>query len=370
MKILFLTAFTPSEVGAAVKNTKIMLEKLSSNNQVDLVHFRYKHDSSYVEPNTNIRILYKWDVTIIRKIFNILLFPFVYPQFSGRFNWLYLYKIKRLTQQSKYDVVICDHSQMFLYAKFFNRNIHKVLISHDVIAQRAQRAYNNIMYRWCVFSERLCLNVGNSRIFSFSDKDRVLIKELYGYDSFVSHAYLEKNVLDVMPQQLNNDFVMFGMWGRSDNLEGALWLLNKVPPLLHSKINIKIIGKGFPTEKLQNLHPNINVEYLGFVDNPYVIIANSKAVLAPVFTGAGLKAKVAESLACGAPVIGTEVALEGLPEECAEWMPLANNEVEFAKCIENTNYSLESRLSLKKQFLDCFDKDRVPDYVNTIKKTE
>lgn len=370
MRILFITAFTPSEIGAAVKNTKITLERLSQKHTIDLVYCRYKHDAVYMAPNNNIIIKDVWQNTKWFKLINCLFTPFFYPQFSARYNWWYLLKIKSFVKKGNYDVIIFDHSQMFLYAKFLDKSIHKILFSHDVIAQRAQRAYNTVAYRWCVFSERICLKCSNSRIFTFSQKDCDLIQSLYGYESFVSSPYLEQNVIDSQPEMINEEYVMFGVWSRSDNLNGALWLIDKVVPLLKKKIHIKIIGKGFPLEKIDNLKSNVVIEYLGFVDNPYIIIANCKAVLAPIFTGAGLKFKVAESLACGAPVIGTDVALEGLPEECGDGMFLANNEKEFADYIDKIDKTLEQRIALKKCFLSCFDKGRVADYIDSIAESE
>ena len=366
MNILFITAFTPSEIGAAVKNTKMTLASLSEKHKVDLIYCRYKHDPIYSPPNDNITIKFVWQNVKWLKLLNVFLLPLLYPQFTARFNWWYKSRINRLVKKNNYDAIIFDHSQMFLYARNLENGIHKVLFSHDVVAQRAQRAYGKLAYKWCVLSEKFCLKVPNSRIFTFSQKDCKIIKNLYDFDSFVSAPYLEPNVLNVIPNKINEEFVLFGVWSRSDNLNGALWFFDKVAHLLNKTIRIKMIGKGFTEIRLGNLNEKIIVEYLGFVEDPYVIIANCKAVLAPIFTGAGLKFKVAESLACGTPVIGTEVALEGLPEECSEWMLLANDEVSFAKYVENIDFSLESRKKLKKRFLDCFDKDRVPDYIDSI----
>lgn len=54
------------------------------------------------------------------------------------------------------------------------------------------------------------------------------------------------------------------------------------------------------------------MEYLGFMDNPYVQIAKCQALIAPLFNGAGVKVKVIEALALGTPVIGTDIAFEGI----------------------------------------------------------
>jgi hypothetical protein len=58
--------------------------------------------------------------------------------------------------------------------------------------------------------------------------------------------------------------------------------------------------------------PN-NIDYLGFVDRPLDIIYTSCAVIAPLFTGAGVKVKVIDSFTTGTPVIGTNITFEGLP---------------------------------------------------------
>lgn len=52
---------------------------------------------------------------------------------------------------------------------------------------------------------------------------------------------------------------------------------------------------------------------MGFVENPLDIIYKSAALIAPLFTGAGVKVKVIDAFTTGTPVIGTEIAFEGLP---------------------------------------------------------
>ena len=64
---------------------------------------------------------------------------------------------------------------------------------------------------------------------------------------------------------------MFGDWRRKENAEGALWFINTVGPLLRKKVHIKIIGRGFPNKDVKNIVPNLNLEILGFVDDPYKI---------------------------------------------------------------------------------------------------
>ncbi len=60
------------------------------------------------------------------------------------------------------------------------------------------------------------------------------------------------------------------------------------------------------------------MELLGFVENPYPVLAGARALIAPLFQGAGVKFKVLEALACGTTVVGTEIALEGIAADPGE----------------------------------------------------
>ena len=96
---------------------------------------------------------------------------------------------------------------------------------------------------------------------------------------------------------------------------GFVVLLILWSPLLRKKeVHNKIIGRGFPNKDVKNIVPDLNLDILGFVDDPYKIFISGKALISPLFTGGQvLKSKVIEALACGIPVIGTDIAFEGLP---------------------------------------------------------
>lgn len=365
-KVLFITAFLPSDNAAAEKNTRIMLEDLSIENIVDLVYFRYSTDSLYQSPNKNIRIIEAFKNSLIRKILCILFFPFIHPIFSVRFSWFKLYVLKKKIRQGKYDVIICDHSQTFLYAKYLDKSIPKILLSHDVIAQRVSRTSSKLMYKICVLSEKFCLNIPNSHIFSFCQKDCDLIESIYNIKALLCFDYIDPQIINVEPLSIGNYFVFIGKWSRADNLDGVVWFMEKVVPLLTEKTNIKIIGKAFPHKYLSHTSQNVHIDYLGFVDNPYPLIANAKALLSPLFTGAGIKVKVVESLACGTPVIGTNIAFEGFSSDYSQGMILAEDANSFAKAMQNLNMGLQERIVLKNKFINNYRSITIPKFIKTI----
>ena len=362
-RLLFLTAFVPNDSAAAEKNTKIMLKDLSVSFNVDLVYFKYDNEQFYQPESDNINVLRIYPNSIWRKIANLLTYPIVHPMFSVRFNWSLLNWLKSIVRKNKYEAIIFDHSQMFLYAKHLDSSIPKILLSHDVIAQRVGRVSNKIMKAICTFSEQYSMNVNNAHVFSFSQKDCDLIKSLYGIKANLCLDYIEEKIINAIPKEINDEYVFMGKWSRADNLDGILWFFKEIVPNIIHPMNITIIGKDFPLDKIVNPNPLIKINVLGFVDNPYPRIANCKALLSPLFTGAGIKVKVLDALGCGTPVIGTDIAFEGIDKKSSKLMIEANTANEFIKAMNDTEISIDERLKEKERFLKSFKSETIPEYL-------
>lgn len=362
-KILFLTAFVPHDAAAAEKNTKIMLKDLSHSFDVDLVYFKYDNQKEYVPEAKNINVLEICKNALWRKIANIFTYPIVHPMFSVRFNWGLLHRLRKMVRKNEYAAIICDHSQMFLYAKHLDKSIPKILLSHDVIAQRIERTSNTLIRVICKYSERYCLHSDNSHIFSFSQKDCDLIGKLYGIKTNLCLDYIEEKIVNAFPEKINNEYILMGKWSRADNLEGVMWLFKEVAPKIEKPIKVTIIGKDFPANKIVNSNPCVETCILGFVDNPYPRIANCKALLSPLFTGAGIKVKVIDALGCGTPVIGTDIAFEGIDRKYERLMIEANTAEDFIKAMNNVDVPIDIRLEEKKRFLGDFKSETIPEYL-------
>lgn len=361
-KILFITAFPPSEIAAAEKNTKIMLKDLGKHYQVDLIYFKddsvaeYKPESASVHVKKVVRNSKRY------RLQNVIMHPLHHPIFTVRFNGKLLHFIQKQVNENNYTAIIFDHSQTLMYARKIIFDGPKVLLSHDVEAQRFQRTSNKLYAAWCKKSEGYVLSAMNSNVFAFCQKDVDIIKEYYGIDANVCLDYIDERIVQHHPKQPNNRFVLFGNWKRADNYEGALWLLNGLSDCIEKPIAIDVIGKHFPVEKIQRSEKVI-INVLGFVDNPYPIIAESKAMLCPLFSGAGIKVKVIESLASGTPVIGTDIAFEGFSEKYNKFMHKAQDLNTFVKEIECVNHSIEERAAFKGMFLNDYASLTIPKWL-------
>lgn len=366
-RILFITAFTPSDIAAAEKNTKLLLEDLGKSYIVDLVFFAYDSDVQYSPISKNIHIKERILINKIQKFRNVCMHPILHPLFTAKFNGGILQRLKRLTTNQRYDLVICDHSQMFLFAKYLDSSIPKFLICHDVIYQRISRVNGKLMTYLCKKSEQAALNVKNSYVFSFSEKDCNLINEVYGIKANLILDYIDDKIIKSAPYNIKNkEFSMMANWGRSDNIDGLRWFVQNVTPLINEQTVIHIIGSRLPDNI--NFEVNDKVKYVlhGFLEDPYPLISNCQAFISPLFTGAGIKVKVIEALACGVPVIGTDISFEGFDPKYSKFMLTFNNEKE-CKSLMMKEFALSERVDMKNLFLSTFMSQTIPSYIELLK---
>ena len=349
-KILFISSFVPSNLGAAMKFTKKTIELLSQSYKVDLIYFKTESESEFLPENENIRILNAYNISLKERLLGIIQKPWLFPLFSVRYRRSIARTIKEYERQNHYDLVFLDHSQSFIYGKAF-QDTPKILMSHDVIYQRVSRVSTKLMTWWCRLSESKMMHQLNANIFSFSTKDEDIIRTVHGLKSYVTCGNVDEEAIRVIPQEISNDYIFFGQWVRKDNLEGLEWFLKEVFPRMSGEINIKIIGRGLPATIHSLISELERVEYLGFVDNPYQLIANCRAVLSPLFSGAGVKFKVLESLACGTPVIGTNIAFEGIPSKFSDFMIEADTSDEYLNAMQSIDYDKEYRINMKTKFI-------------------
>ena len=355
-KILFLCPFSPCCNHAGTVYTRQLLNELSKNCIIDLVYFCYPSDKRYKE-HDNISVLKVFEISTSLKIHGVLLNPFTFPLFSSRYeNSIRIY-LQSQINSTGYDFVYFDFSQSFAYAPKL-KHPHKILMAHDVMAQKYSRM-KTYLRPWAMRSERKMLKEGT--VFTFSEKDCKLIKELYGINSYPTTFFLSKEVQEAKPKD-GDFFVFFGGWDREENYETIEWYLDNVNHLI-PEIKIKVIGGGLPDHLKERLKQYPNFEYLGFVDNPYHIIASAKAEIAPLKKGAGVKVKCIDALGCGTPVVGTEVAFEGIPKEFSEFMIKAERPSDYAEILSKLNISIPSRIMFKNDFISRYNNKKILSFI-------
>lgn len=141
--------------------------------------------------------------------------------------------------------------------------------------------------------------------------------------------FIEKKEMEAEIKLLITGSLWYG-----ENCNGIIWFAENVCPLIKSKFKLTIAGSR-PSDKLKELIKSKN--YLELIDSPKEMkpyFEASDLIIAPIFNGAGMKVKVAESLSYGKPVVGTVHAFEGY-KICHEVNSyLANTKEEFAAAVD------------------------------------
>lgn len=152
------------------------------------------------------------------------------------------------------------------------------------------------------------------------------------------------------------------------NIDGVVWFVNDVLPLVRKKIaDVKFIIVGSnPAPAVKALAKNNEVEVTGFVDDVRDYIAGADLCVVPLRVARGIQNKVLEAMAMGKAVVSSPDALEGISAETGRDIVTAPDAHSFSreiirlladekerdflgqnarKCME-VNYSWERKLHL------------------------
>ncbi len=95
---------------------------------------------------------------------------------------------------------------------------------------------------------------------------------------------------------------------------------------------MQIIGADAP-DQVQRLHGQNGIEVVGWVPKLEPYFQAARLSVAPLLYGAGVKGKVISAFCEGLPVVGTHLALEGLPQAACDAALIADEADAFAKHI-------------------------------------
>jgi glycosyltransferase involved in cell wall biosynthesis len=102
--------------------------------------------------------------------------------------------------------------------------------------------------------------------------------------------------------------VFIGKMDYQPNIDAVRWYVENVHSRVGEQLPFIIVGAD-PTSEILNLARNYtNIVVSGFVEDPFIILKSSMAVVAPMQTGAGIQNKVLEAMALGTVNVLTSLA--------------------------------------------------------------
>jgi glycosyltransferase involved in cell wall biosynthesis len=190
-----------------------------------------------------------------------------------------------------------------------------ILIANFLSERRAAKFSNSI----------ICLtSVDAAMLEKYFSREANYIMPLCIEDKFSSIEGSIKNNLD--------EYVLFVGGYFYANEHGIRWFIDNVAP--HIYADTYVVGRGFERIKATFIEHK-KVKIIGEVENLADWYINSDCIVAPIFSGSGMKTKVAEALMYGKKVFATNQALTGYDLSSNSAFTECNNESDFIKAINN-----------------------------------
>lgn len=135
--------------------------------------------------------------------------------------------------------------------------------------------------------------------------------------------YLKRGVLS------HNKILFLGHLNYKPNQQAVEVIAKKIAP--RSNKTFIIAGKGAPA--LKEKYESKNVKFIGWVKDLNKLFSKVDLALAPITTGSGTRIKVLDYMAAGIPVIGTNIAIEGLEDKIKKFMVVEDDFEKYANII-------------------------------------
>lgn len=253
------------------------------------------------------------------------------------------------TEPGGYDVVQLETLFMLNYGEAIRRQAPQALIAfrahnieHEIWERRAANEQNPLKryvfaetaYRMRRFEEEKLAGKGYDVVVPISGRDEAALKKLGAKGgTFVCPSGMDLAGLQTQPVPVEYPSVCYiGALDWEPNREGMDWFLKEVWPRVHARypdVPFYLAGRHMPGRFLGLSKQNIKV--LGEVPDAGAFIKSKAVMVAPIFSGSGIRIKVVEGMAYGKAIVATPIAAEGIGVRHGDNIFLADNPADFAE---------------------------------------
>lgn len=301
---------------------------------------------------------------IVGKINNKFLY--MLSLFPISVNNRYNKRIHNQLLSNKYNWCLIENFNMIRYIEGIDEDTQILLRVHNIESLSRYELFKSnkfsvrgileliesIKYKWI---ERSSLKKVDKFLFISQDEMKYFEKKYpkYNFKYEWLPSVIETNKIETVYDESEEEYILYyGDLTVSHNIIGIKIFLEYVYPKIYKarKIKLNIAGKINETDR-EELNKNTGVNVLGYVDDLDKYIAQSKFVIAPIYTGAGVKIKVIDAISKGKVLITTPKGIEGTGLIKDENVLCANNFDEYYNyCIRALNNDLEIELISKRGY--------------------
>ncbi len=255
--------------------------------------------------------------------------------------------LENLIRTEGFDKAVVDHLAPTAYfprleqAVFFQHNVETVIWRRHVehATDPARRLYFRLQAeRMFEYERRVSRASGHVVAVSAIDADEM--RKLFGVTR-VSEIPTGVNMEYFTPTNATapaTDLVFIGSMDWLPNVDGMLYFVREILPLIHRKrpeTTLAIVGRTPPPEIVELGKQDPRIVVTGTVPDIRPHVWGSKLSVVPLRIGGGTRLKIYESMAARVPVVSTTIGAEGLEINPPDDIRLADTPAAFAnECLE------------------------------------
>ena len=250
--------------------------------------------------------------------------------------------LENLIRTEGFDKAVVDHLAPTAYfprldeAVFFQHNVETVIWRRHVehATDPARRLYFRMQAdRMYEYERRVSRASGHIVAVSAIDADEM--RKLFGVTR-VSEIPTGVNMEYFTPTKAaapTTDLVFIGSMDWLPNVDGMLYFVREILPLIHHKrpeTTLAIVGRTPPPEILELGTQDPRIVVTGTVPDIRPHVWGSKLSVVPLRIGGGTRLKIYESMAARVPVVSTTIGAEGLEINPPDDIRIADTPQAFA----------------------------------------
>ncbi|MFC1524243.1 glycosyltransferase [Thermodesulfobacteriota bacterium] len=190
-------------------------------------------------------------------------------------------------------------------------------------------------------------------VLTYSDVEQRMIEAHFtGLVNVAICPWVEEVLDEAVSYQQRRDLAFLGGYLHSPNVDGVLWFVEKVMPVLRKElpgVRLHVYGADLPDVLKKCACEDVIID--GFVEDVAEVYDTCRIFIAPLRYGAGLKGKVAGALARGVPCVLSPFAAEGFSLEDSPAAMIVRNPKQWVAAIKKmylaeTRWNAASRAAL------------------------
>ena len=321
MKVLYITDFYYTVSSGARTSSRAHFETLQNlygNENVDLIALVGRAIPDHPDKN---------HVIVSNTHNNVVLLLNCFLGYSTYIDRSAIHRILDIIRERKPEVVFVDNSifgKLIKQIKRKNPAIPVLSYYHDVKAKLARDWMKDApIYRKPVMlamlsNEKLTARYADVNFVLGDREEKLFIKAYRKKPEAQLSVYMDIKLSDKFFGKTPNKrkkILFFGGY-YLPNVHGIEWFIKNVYPNLQNEAELIVAGRGMDKMR-EKRYPN-GVMINGYIESIEELYRDADIVISPIFEGGGMKVKVAEAMAFGKIIVGSNESYEGYQEKIPE----------------------------------------------------